>query len=115
MTLDNEFAIVASAIVAALAVARVVRLVVDDDYPPMLRLKGWYVHRVSVEWVPLAECPFCVAPYVSLPAALWYASLWAWPHWTVNNWIWWIVNGWAALAYVAAMIVVRDLPKESRE
>lgn len=112
---DNELVFVLAVIVGLLAVARIVRLVVDDDWPPVKRGREWFVERASVDWQPLVECPFCVSIYFALPAVLWFASLIAWPGADWNHWLWWIVNGWLAVAYVAAMVNLRDTPKEERE
>ena len=113
--MNREFVTVLMAIVGVLAVARVVRLVVDDSWPPMVKARNAYAAKVSDEWLPLVECPWCVAPYVALPAVIWGGITWANPTWTVNNWIWWLVNGWAAVSWLASYITLRDIPPESRE
>lgn len=119
MTTDRPLVLLLGITVGVLAVARAVRLVVDDDYPPIVTLREWWTEwsarKGLAEWTPLVECPFCAAPYIALPATLWFASLVAWERSTWNLWLWWIVNGWAAASYVASMIVVRDVPKDDRE
>jgi hypothetical protein len=112
---DNELAFILAVIVGVLAVTRAVRLVVDDDWPPIKRAREWYDDRASVDWQPLVECPWCVSVYFALPAVLWFASLIAWPGAEWNHWLWWIVNGWLAVAWMTAFLCVRDLPPESRE
>ncbi len=114
MRLDNGVVLVVALAIGVLAVARVVRLVVDDDYPPMVRVREWYVGRAPLDWQPLMECPWCCAPYIALPAVLWFASLFAWPGATWNLYLWWILNGWAAVAWAAAWINLRDIPPENR-
>jgi hypothetical protein len=50
-------------VVAALAAARVTRLVVDDtilDTP-----RGWVMDRVQGWWADLLACPWCVSAYIS--------------------------------------------------
>ena len=54
------------------------------------------------------------APYLALPAVGWFATLVAFPDWTANVWLWWVVNGWAAASWVAAFLTVRDIPPEQR-
>jgi hypothetical protein len=112
---NREFILVLSIITGILAVTRVVRLVVDDAWPPMEKARKAYARRASDEWLPLIECPWCVAPYVALPAVAWFALTFRFPTWTVNNWAWWIVNGWAAVSWLAAYLTLRDIPPESRE
>jgi hypothetical protein len=53
------------------------------------------------EWSVLAECPFCVAPYV-------VAADLAWAIGSDLGRPWWVVNGWLAASYAASWIVVRD-------
>lgn len=101
-------------IVGTLALTRALRLVVDDEYPPMVRAREWYCRHTPEEWNPLIECPWCAAPYLALPAVIWFASLVAFPTNTVNNWAWWIINGWAAGSWVAAYLTVRDIPPDQR-
>src|SRR4051812_13468325 len=95
-------------VVGAVAVARATRLVTSDAYPPAVWARRQWVnatgsrHRTQ-DWAPLAECPFCFAPYaaaVDLAWCLWSgaqdgAESWSWGYW------WWAVNVWAAASYVA--------------
>ena len=115
MTPDEPFVLVIAIIVGVLSVTRVVRLIVDDAWPPVTRLRDIYARKASEEWLPLIECPWCVAPYVSLPAVAWFALLVAFPSWTAVLWIWWVVNAWAAVSWLAAYISMRDIPPEARE
>ena len=55
----------------------------------------------GTEWSVLAECPFCVAPYV-------VAADLAWALRSDLGRKWWIANGWFAASYAASLIVVRD-------
>lgn len=114
MTPDRPLVLVLGIIVGVLALTRAVRLVVDDEYPPMTRVREWYCRHTSEDWNPLIECPWCAAPYLAVPATAWFATLVAFPTWTVNNWIWWLVNGWAAASWVAAFATVRDIPPDQR-
>jgi hypothetical protein len=117
MTGHSLTVVVLAVLVGTVAVARATRLVTSDAYPPAVWVRRQWVnatgsrHRTQ-DWAPLAECPFCFAPYaaaVDLTWAVWSGAagdpgMWSWGGW------WWLVNVWAAVSYVAAMIVVRDEP-----
>ena len=97
-----------------LSTTRAVRLVIDDDYPPVLAFKRWFVTKVGGEpWADIVDCPWCCAPYIAAPATLWGAITYASDN-KVNRWAWWLVNGWSALSFAAAYISLRDIPAESR-
>jgi len=115
MTLDEPFPLLLAVVVGTLAAARVVRLVVDDDWPPVAKLREWYVTKATEQWQPLIECPWCVGVYVAGPAVVWFASLVAWPDATANLYAWWIVNGWLAVAWAAAYLCLRDVPPDQRQ
>lgn len=95
--------------VGTIAVARVTRLIVDDDYPPILWFRRMW-DRVwgTSPWVALIECPWCVAPYIA-------AADLAWAVLTNIQPAWWIVNGWLAVAWIAAFMCMRDIPPDQRE
>ena len=112
--LSNHFVVIATAIVAVLAVTRATRLIVDDTYPPVLWAKGKFVNAVGEKWAELVECPWCTAPYLAALEVAWVGLLVRFPHWSANTWIWWLVNGWAALSWLAAYLTVRDIPPDQR-
>lgn len=95
------------AIIGTLAVGRLARLVVFDDYPPMKWLRvRYHLLTEGSGWEKLAECAFCAAPYLAAGDMAWY--------WFSDaHWSWWAFNIWLAVSYVAAMIVARDEPEES--
>lgn len=97
---------VAAGLVGVLSVARLTRLVTADTYPPVKAVRDWWELRVtkSGPWAELVTCPFCAAPYIA-------AVVLAWGWLSDLHTPWWVFNGWLALAYVAAMIVVRDTPE----
>lgn len=109
---DNEYLFTIALIVGVLAVTRVVRLIVDDSYPPVEKFRQWYVAKVPERWGTLVECPWCAAPYVAAPAVAWFAALVARPSWTWLVWTWWIVNGWAAVSWLASFLTLRDEPPD---
>ncbi len=93
---------VAAATVGVVAAARATRLVTKDHWPPMSFVRRKYVEMTEgTEWSVLAECPFCVAPYV-------VAADLAWALRSDLGRKWWIANGWFAASYAASLIVVRD-------
>lgn len=95
--------------VGVLAVARLTRLVVDDDWPPMVWARRvWDRLTANSAWAVLVECPFCVAPYIA-------AFSIAWAVLSDLHWTWWLFHGWLAVAYLAAMVNVRDIPAEERD
>lgn len=93
---------VAAATVGVVAAARATRLVTKDHWPPMSFVRRKYVELTKgTEWSVLAECPFCVAPYV-------VAADLAWALRSDLGKRWWVANGWFAASYAASLIVVRD-------
>lgn len=94
----------AAVAVGIVAVARLTRLIVDDDWPPIVALRnGWRRATGYGPWSHLVDCPFCVAPYFT-------AATIAWAMASDLHWSWWAFHGWLAAAYLAAMINVRDIP-----
>ncbi len=98
----DPLTIAAAAAVGVVAAARATRLVTKDHWPPMSFVRRKYVEKTEgTEWSVLAECPFCVAPYV-------VAVDLAWALRSGLGSKWWIANGWFAASYAASLIVVRD-------
>lgn len=108
LTFDQPFVLVCAAVVAVLSCARITRLIVDDEYPPVMWLTKQYATRAPLQWVKLVECPWCVAPYISLAIIGW-----AWA--SGLHWSWWLANSWAALSFAGSYITVRDIPPDQRE
>lgn len=123
--MNETLTLLAALVLGTIGVARATRLVVADAYPPMVWVRNRFLdliayrynsgHEGAPGWEPLVTCPFCFSPYagaVSLTWAVWSqaytgpAGLDSWSGW------WWLLNIWAAVSYVAAMIVVRDEPPE---
>lgn len=100
---------IAAFVVGVLAVARFTRLIVDDDFPPTAAIRDWYIVKTGEgKWSDLVQCPFCFATWPGLLNLLvaWLSDLAVW---------WWLPNIWFAGIYLAAMVVVRDIPAEQRE
>jgi len=121
-------------LVGTLAVARAVRLVTHDEWPPILwarlRWLTWvanggrggqdstghvepYVNRRAA-WADLFTCPFCFAPYAAAVDLTWalLAGIHHGPATGFWGQAWWVVNLWAAVSCAASMVVVRDEPAE---
>lgn len=99
--------LLAAFVVGTISVARMSRLLVWDDFPPVawIRLK-FFVAVGDSPWRKLMECAFCQAPYLSAVMFLW--------GWLSNlAWWWWVPNTWWAMAYLAAILVARDEPPET--
>jgi hypothetical protein len=102
MPTKDPLTIVAAAAVGVVSAARLTRLVTKDHWPPMSFVRRKYVEMTEgSEWSVLAECPFCVAPYV-------VAADLAWALKSDLGKNWWVANGWLAASYAASLIVVRD-------
>lgn len=108
----DPLTLAAAAVLSVLAVARVTRLVVFDDYPPVVYLRQRYRQLVGYgAWEGLVTCPFCFAPWAMLASVLWawFGGL------DPSSWsggLWWLGHLWFGLAYAASMVVVRDEPPE---
>lgn len=69
-------------IIDAVTVARLVRLIQQDDVWPMLELRHWWLARTGdTRWADLALCPFCLGTHVAALVAL---ARYRWP----NSWPW---------------------------
>lgn len=95
--------LVAALVVGVVSVGRTARLLVHDDFPPIAWLRLRYVAALPAHsrWAKLAECQFCIAPYLA-------AGMIAWAWFSDLHWTWWLVNGWWAAAYFAAILVSYD-------
>lgn len=116
--------LLAAFVVGVIAVGRASRLAVHDAYPPVAAFRRWWFNQTVAKggwregWALLftshdggSGCPFCFAPYaaaVNLTWALAAGLEWG-PFWSSA---WWVVNVWAAVSYLAAIVVVYDEPAE---
>jgi len=103
----DKFTIIAAFVVGVLSVARTARLITFDDFPPMMWLRTKILVTIGPDskWAPLLRCPFCLSPYLM-------AVMVAWAFLSDFHWTWWLLNGWWATSYVAAMVVAYDEPPE---
>jgi hypothetical protein len=100
--------------VAVLSVARTARLIVFDEYPPMMWLRERWDRILVGNWGKLIHCGFCAAPYLAAGMAVWF--LWVTPwgnpgdYWSAD---WWfvVVNGTWGLSYLASITVAYDQPE----
>lgn len=96
----------AAFVVGTISVARTARLLIHDDFPPMVWLRLKFFTKVGdTPWAKLMDCPFCQAPYLSLGM-----FVWAWL--SDLAWWWWVPNTWWSMAYLAAILFARDEPPE---
>lgn len=124
----DPLALLVAFILGTIGIARAVRLITSDAYPPMQVIRDrWEVWQSSRDtdddamalrygithgWGPLLTCPFCCAPYVTAfaVALTHWAGIWAPDLGTLAGW-WWTLAVWAAVSYLAACFVVRDEPE----
>lgn len=99
---------VAAVLIAIVGAARLTRLVVHDDFPPMVTIRAWWLRVTWDEkkndvgsWSKLATCHWCFGPWaLALPiATAWISGLAAW---------WWLFWGWLAASYLVSILVERD-------
>lgn len=110
-----------------IAVGRATRLAVHDHYPPAMAVRRWWFNQTVAKddwragWALLLTnrdgeggCPFCFAPYAAAVNLTWFLVSGADGGVDAGVWAaaWWAVNAWAAIAYLAAILVVFDEPAE---
>lgn len=102
--MSPEFYAIAAALVGIMGSARLVRLIVNDSYPPVvwLRIK-WDDKTHKSLWNKLMHCPWCLSPYTTAVVLAWYLLSDGWARDA-----WWIFNGWLAASYVASWVVFHD-------
>ena len=101
MTIHDYIQIASAILVGTFGSARVTRLFVADSWPPSVKLRIWWKGKANELWEPLLTCPWCFAPYV---VALNMLAAWA----SELHPVWWMVNLWLALSYLASWIVFHD-------
>ena len=101
--------LILAALVGTVSTARTARLLTHDTYPPVQWLRNQWDAKVTGAWNELMHCPFCLAPYLMAGMFAWW-----WVAWSIGGLaqaVWWYVNTWWALSYLAAILVARDQPE----
>lgn len=110
-----------AAVIGIVAVGRATRLVVHDDWPPMMGARVWIIRQLverwggrGETWSKIVTCPFCFAPYAAAVNLTWFLCSGAVDGRQGGLWAgaWWVVNVWAAIAYLSAILVVFDEPAD---
>src|SRR5262245_48236494 len=93
-------------VVGIVSVARTARLIIHDDFPPMiwLRARIYAIYKENSRWIGLWECPYCLAPYLA-------AGMVGWFYLADGHWTWWLINGTWAASYLSAIIYSYDEPE----
>lgn len=96
---------VAAVLVGVISVARTARLLIHDEFPPVEWLRAHFVALFPADskWSKVAECQFCLTPYLA-------AGMFGWAWLSDTNTWWWVINGIWAGSYVAAILVAYDQP-----
>lgn len=110
----NHWIVVAGALLVTwLGVARLVRVIVHDSFPPAVWWRTLWSDRITKNgpWSMLFTCFWCLPFWVVLVCAGWFflglVVVWV-------AWVWWIFWGALAIAYLASVFIRRDEP-EARE
>lgn len=100
--MSTEFYWIAVALVTILSAARITRLLVVDEFPPIKAVRDRYEDRTDGSgWQAISYCAYCMAPWVTTALVLW-------------GWLtdfataWWLVNIIFAVSYLAAVFVRFD-------
>lgn len=114
-------------VIGVLATARVTRLFVDDDFPPVVALRDAYLRflakkfdavesedgaRKADSWYGLVQCPWCFGFWASL-----LATGYAWLSFNGDgklDWWWWVPNLPWAVSWLVGFMSVRDIPEDQR-
>lgn len=95
-----------ASLVGVLAAGRLTKLVVEDKFPPMVWLRGWYDSKTNYSddnpgWGLLLHCPWCFGFWAALimTASAYFSNL---------HPVWWFVCVPLAAAYVVSWIVFHD-------
>lgn len=94
---------VLAVIVGVLSAGRLTRLVVNDHWPPVERLRNiWDANSERLGgWWLLLHCPWCFSPWIVLLVGTWAVL-------SHVHWSWWAFNGWMAAAYLSSWLVYHD-------
>lgn len=101
----STFQWIAAAVIGVLSIARTARLIVWDEFPPVEYARVRLMAVFGDKWGKVWQCQFCITPYLTVGMVAW-----AWV--SDFHWTWWVINGWWAASYVAAMVVAYDQPED---
>lgn len=98
----STFEWIAVAVTSALAAARLARLLTVDKFPPIKAVRDWYEDKTDgSDWQLLTMCGYCMGMWTGAAVVLsGWLSHWAEP--------WWVVCGWLAVSYLAAIVMAYD-------
>jgi hypothetical protein len=98
---------VLATLVGIVSVARTARLLIYDEFPPLVWARTRFVALLpeANPWAKIAECQFCLTPYLA-------AGMLAWAWASDLNTAWWVINGVWAGSYLAAILVSYDQPED---
>ena len=104
--LSEFWSTVITVAIAIVGAARFTRLMVNDDFPPVLWFRArwnWWTRDGSrfESWNKLLQCPWCFGPWA---AALALGTGWL-SGW---HWVWFVFWGWLAASYATSWIVFHD-------
>jgi hypothetical protein len=104
---ESPWLVLATVLVASIGVARAVRVLVHEDFPPGRWVRNtWIAVTKGGSWSDIVTCHWCAAPYLVAGSMLWFGlGLWLWEP---LLWGWWVVHLWAALSYAASWVVHHD-------
>lgn len=92
-------------ITSSIAVGRIVRLIVFDEFPPTVAIRKWWIRVTNAgPWSKLVTCGFCLSVWLT-PIS------WVWAFASNLHWTWWAAHGLVACMYLAAMVVAYDQPE----
>lgn len=103
MPLPDHFTLIAAIIVGILSVARTIRLIAWDEFPPAAWFRENTLAKLGDKWGVLVTCGFCLSPYLSV-------GMFAWAYYSELHWTWWVINGIWGGCYLPAIIVSYDQP-----
>jgi hypothetical protein len=108
----HMFYLIAAVLVTIISAARITRVLVYDDFPPVAKPRAWFKVRTDSDWRLIAECGFCMLFWVTLGLVIWalLADVYSHPapDYSTGTQVWWFVNGVFAASYLAASYIARD-------
>lgn len=100
-------------IIGIVGTARVIRLIVSDDFPPSVWLRiRWSGLTNDGPWVKVVTCGWCASPYLMAACIGFFLLSFLHP---IIGWSWWLLYSWAALSYAASWIWFHDEDGHSGE